>query len=83
MPEPKKSLPKHRTGRMVFSFALTRKKWEKGDVATTIGMGFSLHPTLARFGVDFVYLGKKNIEDQKDDKKSKQYKKDGKTFAYL
>jgi hypothetical protein len=55
---------------------LRGKKSGKVEVATTIGTGFSLQVTLARYGVGVVNWGRKNIEDQ-------QYEKYDKTFAYV
>jgi hypothetical protein len=63
-------------GQIFFLFALRRKKRGKVDVVTMIVTGFSLQVTLARYGVDFVNWGRKNIVDQ-------QYEKYDKTFAYL
>lgn len=48
--------------------------------------GFSLQVTLARYGVGVVYLREENIGDEqynKPDKKTKQYEKYDKPFAYL
>ena|GEM_PF-5296153 len=86
MHAPKKSFPKGSSEQMLFSLALRRKKRDKIDVATMIVTGFSLQVTLARYGVGFVYLREKNIGNQqynKPDKKSKQYEKYDKPFAYL
>jgi hypothetical protein len=58
----KKSFSEECFGQILFLVALTRKKWGKFDVATLIVTGFSLRVTLARYGVDFVYLREKKYQ---------------------
>jgi hypothetical protein len=57
----KKSFEEGCFGQILFPFALTRKKWGKLNVATTIVTGFPLQVTLARYRVGVVYWGK-NLE---------------------
>lgn len=51
----KKSFSEECFSQILFSFALTRKKRGKVDVATMIVTGFSLQVTLARYRVGVVY----------------------------
>ena len=56
----KKSFSERCFGQILFSFALTRKKWAKINVATTIVTGFSLQVTLAQGDV-VLYIRSENL----------------------